>query len=574
MDQANIDVSPMPRVAISSLTFSDGTDVPISPNDVVLVVGPNNAGKSAGLRAIRDKLQNAAHKSPVLQGLQIQRTGSLEEFSSWLLGWTVRQMESPPENPVYQALGHALHQSQANSEWQRADHVLGGLARWFCHLLSADERLQICNPPGNIALARDNPSHPIHFLLRDDKLEFRLSSKFRKAFGVDLVVHRNAGNQVPLHIGERPTPTDDEDRASISYIERLEKLPTLHTQGDGMRSFAGVLLATSIGRESIVLIDEPEAFLHPPQARLLGTTLVQDRNIERQLFIATHSTDILRGVLDSESPDVRVIRIRRRGLKNTVRLLSNERIKELWGDPLLRYSNILDGLFHESVVVCEADADCRFYSAILDATMAGKSDDVIRPDLMFTHCGGKARLPVVIRALREVDVPVRAVADFDVLSEEEPLKSIAESLGIDWSEIQPDWRLVKSAVDSKKPDLNTDEVRKEICELLSAVTTTVFPPKVKTDIQSVLKRTSPWANAKLVGKAFVPSGDPSKACERLLSKLRVGGLHVVEVGELEGYVRTEGGHGPKWVNAVLTRELATDPELEAARRFVRALVAI
>lgn len=399
--------SQTPRVAISSLTFSDGTDVPISPNDVVLVVGPNNAGKSAGLRAIREKLQNAAHKSPVLQSLQIQRTGSVDEFSSWLLGWTVRQMESPPDNPIYQALGHALHRNQAHSEWQRADNVLGGLARWFCHLLSADERLQICNPPGNIALARDNPSHPIHFLLRDDKLESRLSSKFRKAFGVDLVVHRNAGSQVPLHIGERPTPTADEDRVSISYIERLEKLPTLHTQGDGMRSFAGVLLATSVGRESIVLIDEPEAFLHPPQARLLGTTLVQDRNKERQLFIATHSTDILRGVLDTESPDVRVIRIRRSGSTNTVRLLSNERIKELWGDPLLRYSNILDGLFHESVVVCEADADCRFYSAILDATMAGNTDDAKRPDLMFTHCGGKARLPVVIRALREVDVALR-----------------------------------------------------------------------------------------------------------------------------------------------------------------------
>ncbi|MBD5800919.1 hypothetical protein AZOA_03210 [Azoarcus sp. Aa7] len=566
--------SQTPRVAISSLTFSDGTDVPISPNDVVLVVGPNNAGKSAGLRAIREKLQNAAHKSPVLQSLKIQRTGSVDEFSSWLLGWTVRQMESPPDNPIYQALGHALHRNQAHSEWQRADNVLGGLARWFCHLLSADERLQICNPPGNIALARDNPSHPIHFLLRDDKLESRLSSKFRKAFGVDLVVHRNAGSQVPLHIGERPTPAGDEDRVSISYIERLEKLPTLHTQGDGMRSFAGVLLATSVGRESIVLIDEPEAFLHPPQARLLGTTLVQDRNKERQLFIATHSTDILRGVLDTESPDVRVIRIRRSGSTNTVRLLSNERIKELWGDPLLRYSNILDGLFHESVVVCEADADCRFYSAILDATMAGNTDDAKRPDLMFTHCGGKARLPVVIRALREVDVPVRAVADFDVLSEEEPLKTIAEALGIDWAEIQPDWRQVKNAVDSKKPDLSTDEVRKEIGELLSAVTTTIFPPKTKADIQTVLKRTSPWAHAKLVGKAFVPSGDPSKACERLLSNLRAGGLHVVEVGELEGYVRTEGGHGPKWVNAVLTRELATDPELEAARKFVQALAAI
>ncbi|WP_162300027.1 ATP-dependent nuclease [Kineobactrum sediminis] len=566
--------SQTPRVAISSLTFSDGSDVPISSNDVVLVVGPNNAGKSAGLRAIKEKLQNASHISPVLQSLQIQRTGTVEEFSSWLLGWTVRQMESPPDNPVYQALGHALNRNQARSEWQRSDNVLGGLARWFCHLLSADERLQICNPPGNIALARDNPSHPIHFLLRDDKLESRLSSKFRKAFGVDLVVHRNAGSQVPMHIGERPTPNANEDRVSISYIQKLEELPTLHTQGDGMRSFAGVLLATSVGRESIVLIDEPEAFLHPPQARLLGTTLVQDRSKERQLFIATHSTDILRGVLDSESPDVRVIRIRRSGSTNTVRLLSNERIKELWGDPLLRYSNILDGLFHESVVVCEADADCRFYSAILDATMSGSTEDAKRPDLMFTHCGGKARLPVVIRALREVDVPVRAVADFDVLSEEQPLRTIAEALGIDWTEIQPDWRLVKNAVDSKKPDLTTDEVKAEIQELLSAVTTPVFPAKTKADIKTVLKRTSPWAHAKLVGKAFVPSGDPSRACERLLSNLQAGGLHVVEVGELEGYVRTEGGHGPRWVNAVLTRDLATDPELEVARRFVQALAVV
>ena len=180
----------------------------------------------------------------------------------------------------------------------------------------------------------------------------------------------------------------------------------------------------------------------------------------------------------------------------------------------------------------------------------------------------------MIRALREVDVPVRAVADFDVLSDEDPLKSIVESLGIDWSEIQADWRTVKTAVDGKKPDLNTADVKKEIGELLAAVTATTFPPKAKADIQTILKRSSPWAHAKLVGKAFVPSGDPSRACERLLSKLRSGGLHVVEVGELEGYVRTEGGHGPKWVNAVLTRELTSDPELESARKFVLELTAV
>lgn len=562
----------LPSVSISSLTFSDGTHVPVDAHDVVLIVGPNNAGKSAALRAIRDKLQNAANRSHVVLDVKIKRIGSLEEFSAWLLGWTVQQVESSPDNPVFQALGHALHRSQAHSEWNRTDHMLGGLSRWFCHLLSADERLQICNPPNNIALARDNPNHPVHFLLRDDKLELLLSTKFRKAFGADLVVHRNAGSQVPVHVGERPTPGPGEDRVSISYIERLERLPTLHTQGDGMRSFAGVLLATSVGQENIMLIDEPEAFLHPPQARLLGTTLVQDRSGERQLFIATHSTDILRGVLNAESPEVKVLRIRRSGTKNIVRLLSNERIKELWGDPLLRYSNILDGLFHESVVVCESDGDCRFYAAVLDATLVGKGDDAKRPDLMFTHCGGKARLAMVIRALREVDVPVKAVADFDVLSSEEPLKSIAEALGLDWSDVQTDWKIVKTAVDSKKPDLTTADVQQEIGQILSNVSENSFPQKAKADIQGVLKRSSAWAHAKQIGKAFVPPGDPTKACERLLTTLRTAGLHVVEVGELEGYARTEGGHGPKWVNAVLARPLATDPELGAARHFVAQLV--
>ena len=50
----------------------------------------------------------------------------------------------------------------------------------------------------------------------------------------------------------------------------------LKRQGDGMRSFASVvlhLLATVT--PSILMLDEPEAFLHPPQARLLGTSLLR-----------------------------------------------------------------------------------------------------------------------------------------------------------------------------------------------------------------------------------------------------------------------------------------------------------
>jgi energy-coupling factor transporter ATP-binding protein EcfA2 len=561
-----------PHVRITELVFNDGTKVKVSPNDVFVIVGPNNSGKSAALRGIRDKLQDDNRPNPVIRQLSIDRSGSLDDLRNWLEEWTFKNFAGQPGNPTFQALGVDVYEQHLQGQWQRPDSVLGGLSRFFCHLLTADERLQIANPPGNISLTREGSSHPIHFLLRDDRLELRLSAKFRMAFGVDLIVHRNAGNHVPLHVGERPVPLSGEDRVSLSYVKRLELLPTLHSQGDGMRSFAGVILASSVARESILLIDEPEAFLHPPQARLLGTALVQDRREGRQLFIATHSTDLLRGILDSESPDVRVLRLTRHGNTNTVRLLDNSRIQELWGDPLLRYSNILDGLFHESVIVCEGDADCRFLAAINDSLHPGISEGPRRPDLMFTHCGGKARLPVLIRALREVDVPVKAVADFDILSDEQPLRSVLDALGLEWSSIVNDWQIMKNAIDGKKPELNTQEVSENIRSLLSNITDTIFPARAKDEIQAVLRRSSPWSTAKTVGKPFIPSGQPAQACERLLQACRNAGLHIVEGGESENFSRLDGGHGPKWVNTVLQRDLARDPELTVAREFVRQLV--
>jgi hypothetical protein len=256
---------------VAKVTFSDGTEIPLASTDIVVVVGPNNAGKSATLRGIRDKLSEPAAVSPVLTAIEIRKSGSVDEFTAWVREWT-KQQPNNPQNPGFSGLGHTVHQNQIQHGWQRQDNAMGELTRWLCHFLSADERLQICNPPRNVSLSQEGPNHPIHYMQRDDALELDLSSKFRKAFGVDLIVHRNAGANVPLHVGPRPIPESGEDRISLSYILKVEELPQLHAQGDGMRSFAGVLLATSVGLESILLIDEPEAFLHPPQARLLGTT--------------------------------------------------------------------------------------------------------------------------------------------------------------------------------------------------------------------------------------------------------------------------------------------------------------
>lgn len=563
------DAGTPPSVTIHTLAFRDGSTLTCEPSDVIVVVGPNNAGKSALLRGIRDKLALPTAASPVLSSLSVQKTGSLEDFMEWAESWSKRQPGND-ENPLYAAVGASIHASHITHHWQSAENALGPITRWFCHFLSADERLGISTPPESVSLTQHGPRHPIHYLQRDDGVEAELSSRFRKAFAVDLIVHRNAGATVPLHVGERPEPRRGEDRVSMSYIERLEQLPPLHTQGDGMRSFAGVLLATSVGRESILLVDEPEAFLHPPQAKWLGTFLIEGRRPNCQMFIATHSSDVLRGVLDAHSKSVTVLRIQREGSSASISTLTNDRVNALWNDPLLRHSNILDGLFHDAVVVCESDGDCRFYSAMIDAerSASGKKG----PDLLFLHCGGKARIPAVARALREVGVPVHAIADFDVLAEKHTLLPIVEALGLHWSDIERDWTIVKSALDSKRSERKASDVKREIEESLAGVSGEEFPDDVRKKIQISLKRSTAWGDAKSVGKPYVPSGDPTRACEQLLEALSVGGLHVVPVGELEGFCRPAGGHGPKWVTEVLSMNLLHAPALEEARRFVGSIL--
>ena len=69
-----------------------------------------------------------------------------------------------------------------------------------------------------------------------------------------------------------------------------------------MRSYASVILHLLAPiTPSILLLDEPEAFLHPPQARLLGEIIAAERPSRAQLVVATHSPDVLHGLINVAS---------------------------------------------------------------------------------------------------------------------------------------------------------------------------------------------------------------------------------------------------------------------------------
>ncbi len=339
--------------------------------------------------------------------------------------------------------------------------------------------------------------------LENDVNEEKLCRYVKQAFGEDLILNWGAGKKLPLHIGTKPKFDEKEDRVSSSYIKKLLTVPLAHEQGDGIKSFIGCLLSTVILDKPITLLDEPEAFLHPPQARLLGTLLANEHGA-KQLIIATHSGDVLRGILDTNIQNLTVIRISREGKKNTPSKLEPNDIKEFWNDTLLRHSNILDGLFHESVVICESDADCRFYSALLSSIHekenSANDSPTKKPDTLFIPAGGCARISKISTALNKIKVKTFAIIDFDALQNRDELKKLYKNFGGDWNDIKEDYDTVKNKIDSLEPPVTFEEICSNIEKILSDIRSTQSATKKhQQQINNFIRAAKGWSKAKVVG---------------------------------------------------------------------------
>jgi predicted ATPase len=552
------------QVWISMLEFSDGSKIPFDKDDIVVFVGPNNAGKSASLKETEKLLQANQNPGIVIKDLRVAKDGDTNKMLQHLEAIS-KTYHTGGGYLWYKGLNYDVNKTQSEMDWSK-NNTLGDLSKVFVRSLSTEERLKASNPAQNIKLTTDAPSHPIHSLQKNDSLERKFSSYFKQAFGTDLIVHRNAGNEVPLYVGDAPSIGQGEDRISERYQKQLEQLDLLHQQGDGMRSFVGVLLNAFVSHNNILFIDEPEAFLHPPQARLLGKMLAKNLPSKRQLFLATHSEDFLKGLLEANIENLKIIRIQRQGSINKIRILRSADIKSIWNDSLLRHSNVLDGLFHTKVVITESDSDSRFYSAILSSMYDNESSP--SPDVLFIHCGGKHRIPVVIKALKDLDVKMNVIVDFDILNDIHPIKEIFEELGGSWTDIEKGCKIVKDSIDAKRPELETKDLKEEIDKIFTTILDRIISNEKISEIQKTLKKASPWSHAKDVGKSFIASGDATIAFEQLQVKLKAKGLYIVEVGEVEGFAKSCSGHGPKWVNSVLQKDLKNDHELAAARTFI------
>ena len=551
---------------ISKIHFNDGTDVDIQQNDIVIFVGPNNAGKSQSLKDIYT-LASEKQQTTVVTDITIKKSSTnIKDLLD-----SIAPKEFQGSSTLYNVLGHTFYYNKGTDNLFLSEPYFKFFLNLFVANLDTAARLTICNPPDSIT--RKSPKyHPIHYAAFDSKYRKWLSNNFKKAFGVEITPNILNGATIPLCMGPPVILNDeydDEQSRQEDFASKLETYKQVQNQGDGIKSFTGILLYLMLDYFCTYLIDEPESFLHPPQARIMGQIIGHTLSDQQQCFISTHSEEIIKGLLEACPERIKIIRITRNNDTNFFSVLNNEKFKDVWSDPLLKYSNIMSSLFHKSVVLCESDSDCKMYS-IIESHLKQSSEKY--SETLFIHCGGKHRMAKIASALRSLKIDIKLIADIDVLNDQTVFKSIVESFGIDWTIIQSNYKKIVENLHSPKEKINRIDAKLKINQILDNSQTQNLSTKEIKDIRNIISNISKWDSIKLGGINSIPAGDATAGFKQLNNILQENGIYIVPVGELECFIKDIGGHGPEWTNKVLETYPSIDNQVyDQIKEFIAKL---
>ena len=562
-------------VSIKTMLIGSGPVIVTPAAGVTLIVGGNNSGKSTILRQAHAILQQIVKgyvsAPPVLRDLTLRKTGVLADVYAWL-GSNAQVVPGSG----FSRLSGAVKTAHLKSSWDGAygPASLYQLGSAVTLLADARARFSQTEPTSRRADIGQPPAHPLHHYEDEPALLAELDGYSRDIFGVGLTLDRLSGNTT-LRFGRTDVAVPPADAVTPEYRQALIDLLPLAQQGDGVASTLGLLVPLIAGSYPIALVDEPEAFLHPPQAFKLGQTLA--RLVKRhgsQLIVATHDRNVVAGVLSVEETPVSVVRLERTGDDVVAHQIEPDRLRELWTSPSLRHSNVLDGLFHRAVIIAENERDCVFYAAALEA-LSPQPKGFLSSDILFLSSHGVSGVHELASVLRAAHVPVISILDLDALQDKVVITRIVTSVGGSWSE-EVEKRYSSAVAEFSQPrrPRSSREVLTSIEEVLSKAPDAPYSGGTKKAVHAILASDNPWREVKAYGLVRFRSDWAS--ANALLGLLDDQGVILVRVGELEGFAPGLGvTKGPNWLPAALNSESHTQPEAEAlAQRIVAAITRV
>lgn len=179
-----------PTVSISELNFSGGDSFQLKENEKIILVGPNNSGKSQSLREIFSICQDGkTDRTLVVKGLKISKKGDQEDLQRFL-----------DENAEYILTNYRYKNwniPENHIRFWSQPYLMHGLINGFIKNIDANNRLNICNKQNSISPG-EQKSVPQHILYDDEVLMAKISDLFRQAFGKDLMFDFRGGSNFPF----------------------------------------------------------------------------------------------------------------------------------------------------------------------------------------------------------------------------------------------------------------------------------------------------------------------------------------------------------------------------------------
>lgn len=411
---------------------ADGTE-DIIPKKINVLVGPNNSGKSRFLKEIRDYLSGDNRDIKIIDSLDYPFP---EKFSELDDAYDIKSKMVKDQNGNWMLKSYSNKPTQIldmtaslESYFTRSMNTISGnwseyfagfveqkekdlFFNWcgplFYQYMGTEERLTICKMQKNYGLDSNNTNYLSSFKYQN-KLLKELANKVKQLFKKDIYLDvQTLGDRLVFRVGEnfdyvRSTADYSEDVALKLFSENM-----LDDQGDGLKSFVSMFLSLNHKENDILLLDEPESFLHPPLARQLGEMIGDCNDEERTIFVATHSIEVLKGIL-TKNQDVNVIRITRsEDGKNDIMTLNQEILNSILQNPLLRVSRVLEGIFCEKVIITEAEADELVYQELSEKIISESG-------AFFAHGQNKQTLAIIAELYQKIGVAYEIVTDFDIL---------------------------------------------------------------------------------------------------------------------------------------------------------------
>lgn len=498
---------------------------------ITVFVGPNNSGKSKILSEIQQFCSDGSRNVNNL----IVDSIELEAISEKLIKEKIKSVTLKPNPGEVQQPDHIFVGKQGQRQQVDSNAFLNAfknpnenplfICSWYLSyntlILNGSNRINLINQQSGGNLQQPAQSS-FQVLFRDNDKRKEVSRIIHDAFGKHLVIDPTNLGWLNLRLS-KDAPQDEREERGIDEkaVEFHKKALPITEASDGVKAFTGMITEMIAGDPLVLLIDEPEAFLHPSLSFKLGKEVagIMSKSHKR-LFVSTHSSNFVMGCIQSGAP-VNIVRLTYRNQLATARILPNEDILKLMRNPLLRSTGVLSGLFYEFVVVTESDADRAFYQEINDRLLKYANGKGI-PNCLFLHAQNKQTVKTIIKPLRKLGIPVAGIVDIDILKEG----------GVVWS----------GFLDSG----SIPEIEKDSLAIIRGAL------KYKLD--------GTGKNMKRDGGVNILNDTDKEALQNLFDKLADYGLFVVPNGELESWLKSlqAKGHGPSWLVEVFEK-MGEDP---------------